>query len=266
MNKASIGRAAQRLAKARCNGTVITLLAPADRPKTKAEGYAVQKAVHAILAAGEHGAIAGYKVGATKPEMQTYLGVDSPIAGGMYAKGIHPSGIALSRADFVAPGVECEIALTLGADLPASGAPYTRRSVAGAVAACHAAIEVADNRYKDFRAFGTPSLVADDFFHGAFVYGRPVVPKLDLAAAKGHMTINGKRFGTGSGADLMGHPYAVLAWLANHLAETGQPLKAGHIITCGSVTPVGWFKDLPKGELRIAVAFAGLGEVQIRFY
>ncbi|MSO54787.1 MAG: hydratase [Rhodospirillales bacterium] len=266
MNKASIGRAAQKLAKARRDGSIISLLPPADRPKTKAEGYVVQKAVHALLATGEHGAIAGYKVGATKPEMQTYLGVDSPIAGGMYAKGIHPSGMALRRDDFIAPGVECEIALTLGADLPASGAPYTQRSVARAVATCHAAVEVADNRYKDFRAFGTASLVADDFFHGAFVYGRPVAPKIDLAAAKGHMTINGKRFGTGSGADLMGHPYAVLAWLANHLAETGQPLKAGHIIACGSVTPVGWFKDLPKGEKVIEVAFAGLGEVRLRFY
>ena len=45
------------------------------------------------------------------------------------------------------------------------GRKRTRDSVAPSVAACMAAIELVDDRYADYRSLGTPTLIADDFFH-----------------------------------------------------------------------------------------------------
>ena len=183
----------------------------------------------------------------------------------MTATGIHPSGVELRRSRYRAPGVECEIALTLDADLDGAGAPHTRASVAGAVASCHAAIEVIDDRYEDLGAMGGPTLIADDMLHAACVLGRPVRPGADLAAVRGVFHVNGRAAGSGRGADLMGHPYEVLAWLANRLAEVGQPLLAGHVVMCGSVVAPLWLADQPVGDLEVVANFDGLGEARATF-
>jgi 2-oxo-3-hexenedioate decarboxylase/2-keto-4-pentenoate hydratase len=60
----------------------------------------------------------------------------------------------------------------------------------------------------------------------------------------------------------MGHPLHALAWLANSLAEHGQPgLKAGEFVLLGSVVETQWLKpgdrveiDIPQlGELSLEV-------------
>ena len=78
----------------------------------------------------------------------------------------------LRRADFLHVGVECEIAVRLARDLPAAEAPYDQTSVAGALGACMAAIEVVDDRYQDYKSLDAPTLIADDFFNAACVLGR----------------------------------------------------------------------------------------------
>ncbi|MBI4183020.1 MAG: fumarylacetoacetate hydrolase family protein [Proteobacteria bacterium] len=267
MNRNAIARAARRIADARLEGAPLEPLPEAERPQTEDEGYLVQRAVHRLLTEAGRGETAGFKVGATAKSMQEYLGLSGPGAGRMVANGVHVSGVALARGAFLSPAVECEIALTLGADLPPAKVPYRREGVAGAVAACHAAIEVVDNRYGDFARLGAPTLIADDMFNAACVLGRPVSPGpgLDLAAAKGALAIDGRRIGGGKGADLMGHPYEVLAWLANRLAGLGDGLKAGQVLMCGSVIPPVWLKDQPAGRLLVEVAFEGLGEVRVQF-
>ena len=61
---------------------------------------------------------------------------------------------------------------------------------------------------------------------------------------------------------VMGHPLHALAWLANSLAEHGQPnLKAGEFVLLGSVVETQWLKpgdrveiDIPQlGELSLEV-------------
>ena len=136
--------------------------------------------------------------------------------------------------------------MRLGRPLPAAEAPFDRADVAAAVESCMAAIEIVDDRYDDFRALDAASLVADDFFSAGAVLGAPVsVPisgwsGLDLAALRGTMTINDAEVGSGTGADVMGHPFEALAWLANHAAATGRPLAEGDVVLTGSIVETNW--------------------------
>lgn len=234
-------------------------------PGTEAEGYAVQAALAEAAGAMPP---AGFKVGATAATMQAYLGVATPAAGFMAAGNLKPDGFATPFGDWLSPGTECEIALRLGADLPFTEAPPTREAAAAAVAAVLPAIEIVENRYTDMKAVGTPTLIADQFFHAAAVLGpeRRFEPAALAAGAlrdiAGGMRIDGALFGEGRGADLLGDPLEVLRWLAaSGAARVFGGLKAGQVILCGSVTPPAWL----AGPGRVEVAFAGLGAVSVRF-
>lgn len=254
-------RAATLLAEARLARTRLAGL-PADcRPYDRTEAYAVQARLHAHLA-GRLGAIAGHKIGCTTPVMQRFLNIDSPCAGGIFASTIHHGAADLRFDDFLHVGVECEIAVRLGADLPAASAPYGADAVASAVEACMAAIEIVDDRWDDYKTVDTPTLVADDFFNAACVLGPPVTAwrTLDLPAIAGTTRINGAEVGHGRGADVMGHPFNALAWLANALADRGAALRAGEIVLTGSVVETRW---LTRGD-DVVVTLSGLGEARLR--
>src|SRR5436190_19975845 len=120
----SIRAAAKTIAAARCNRTPLPPLAPDAAPKSEAEGYRIQDAVHELLAA-DFGDRVGYKIGCTSPVMQQYLDIPHPCGGGVFARGVHRSGAVLDAKDFVRVGVECEIAVKLARDLAPSEAPFT---------------------------------------------------------------------------------------------------------------------------------------------
>jgi 2-oxo-3-hexenedioate decarboxylase/2-keto-4-pentenoate hydratase len=195
--------------------------------------------------------------------MQAFLGIPNPCAGGIFASTARPSPARLARADYLRVGVECEIVVRLGRDLPASGAPYTRRSVAPAVDACLAGMEIVDDRYVDYRSLDTPTLIADDFFGAGCVLGAPVADwsALDLTGLVGVTRINGLEVGRGRGGDVMGHPFEALAWLANSLAARGGALAAGEFVSTGSVVETKWVN---RGD-RVVMTIEGLGEVDATF-
>ena len=176
---------------------------------------------------------------------------------------MHASPARVRHADYLHVGVECEIAVRLGRDLPAAGAPYTRAAVAEAVEACMAGMEIVDDRYVDYKSMDTPTLIADDFFDAGCVLGAPLTDwrSMDLAALTGVTLINGVEVGRGRSADVMGHPFEALAWLANNLARRGQGLRAGEFVCTGSVVETKW---LSQGD-RVVMRIEGLGEVEAVF-
>ena len=95
------------------------------RPASIAEAYAAQEAYYR-LAEPVYGAVAGAKIATTTKVMQQLMGITHPCGGAIFARTIHASPARLRYADFVNLRIESEIALKLGADLPASGAPWTR--------------------------------------------------------------------------------------------------------------------------------------------
>src|SRR4051794_14502847 len=254
--------AAKAIAAARRGRAPLQPLDAAIAPRDEAEGYRIQEAVHAVVAA-ETGPLVGYKIGCTSEVMQRYLGIPHPCRGGVFAKGVHATGVSLDHSAYVRVGVECEIAVRLARDLAPGGQPFTAGSVAGAIDAYHPAIEIVDDRYADWRAIGAPTLVADDFFAAGCVLGA-AVPRTaapDLLDVTGIAIINGIEAGRGSGADVLGHPHAALAWLANHLAAQRKTLRAGQIVLTGSLVQTVWLK---AGD-RVMMELSGLGSVAAEF-
>ncbi len=236
---------------------------PADAaPQDEADGYRIQDALHDLLAA-DFGALVGYKIGCTSAVMQQYLGIPHPCGGGVFAEGVHASGVSLPAKDFVRVGVECEIAVRLAHDLEPSQAPFTADAVAQAVEAYLPAIEIVDDRYADWQTIGAPTLVADDFFAAGCVLGKPVARSAapDLLDVVGRAVINGIEGGRGTGADVLGHPHHALAWLASHLAAGGKALRAGQIVLTGSLVKTVWLKP---GD-SVTMDLSGLGAVQVGF-
>jgi 2-oxo-3-hexenedioate decarboxylase/2-keto-4-pentenoate hydratase len=258
-----IRAAAEAIAAARRGRTPLAPLAADATPKTEAEGYRIQDAVHDLLAA-DVGARIGYKIGCTSAVMQEYLDIPHPCGGGVFAKGVHDSGVSLKARDFVRVGVECEIAVRLARDLVLTEAPFTAEWVAEAIDAYYPAIEIVDDRYVKWETMGAPTLVADDFFAAGCVLGQGVsrFAAPDLSKVVGRARINGDEVGRGTGADVLGHPHNALAWLANHLAADGKGLREGEIVLTGSLVKTVW---LNAGD-SVVMKLAGLGNVRADFH
>ncbi len=255
----STSDAAAFLAQARLARTRMTGLPSELRPADVAAGYRVQEALHAALTAAGLGALAGHKIGCTTPVMQQYLKIDHPCAGGVFAGRTYREAARLRHGSFVRVGLECEIAVLLGRDLPPRDTPYTPADVATAIEACAAAIEIVDDRWVDYGTVDTPTLVADDFFNAACVLGPPrrFDTALDLVALRGAMSVNGREVGRGTGADALGSPLNALAWLAS--ARGG--LKAGEFVLTGSMVQTYW----PARGDACAVEIEGLGKAEASF-
>jgi 2-oxo-3-hexenedioate decarboxylase/2-keto-4-pentenoate hydratase len=258
-------KAAEILARHRLELAPFAGFPEGRRPPDLEAAYAVQTELRQKLEPSPWGKFVGYKIGCTTPVMQDYLKIDHPCAGSVFAGRLWRRRASIPRTTLVRPGVECEIALRLAADLGRGkdprALPFDRESVAPAVGALMAAIELVDDRYRDWQRLDAPTLVADDFFAAGAVLGDEVADwqSLDLANLCGEMRIDGDLCGSGHGRDILGHPLEALAWLANLLVGQGAYLQAGTIVVLGSLVKTHW---VDKGST-IEVSIAGLGQAAL---
>ena len=73
--------------------------------------------------------------------------------------------------------------------------------------------------------------------------------------------VNGIEVGSGKGADILGHPFEALAWLANHKAARNQLLFSGEVVLLGSVVKTQW---LSPGDNAL-IEVDSLGTVSAQF-
>jgi 2-keto-4-pentenoate hydratase len=225
-------------------------------PDTLDEAYRVRAAYEA-LETPRRGQVVGYKIGLTTPIMQQLCGVEEPCYGAMFSSEIRHSPSEVRIADYCRVGIETEIAMRLGADLPDGGG---RGRVEAAVESCMAAIEVLEDLKHDYKRLSARSMVAGNVWNAGCVLGPPVEDwqGLDLAATTYRLAINGKEIGTGKGADVMGNPLNALSWLADKLAADGRPLRRGMVVMTGSVVPI----QFPQPGDRAVVEVEGLGRAE----
>ena len=60
----------------------------------------------------------------------------------------------------------------------------------------------------------------------------------DLAAVEMAVVRGGEVVSSGTGSACMGNPINAVVWLANAVAEQGEPLLAGEIVLSGSLGPL----------------------------
>jgi 2-oxo-3-hexenedioate decarboxylase/2-keto-4-pentenoate hydratase len=235
-------RAARTLVTSRLSGDMFTGLLDDERPPTLADGYLVQRVAREILPLHGFGRQGGWKIGCTTEVMQKYLDVAAPLSGTMFRHSMWSNSHQFKVAAPRVLGVECELAVRVGTDFPSRNRPYSNDEVAASVVASMAAIEVVEDRYVDYRALDTATLVADDFFHLGCVLGTPneTQDPRELGKAVASMTINGAEVGQGKGVDILGEPMTALAWLANNCAELDTPMLAGDVVLLGSLVQTQW--------------------------
>lgn len=252
--------AAEVLAKQRLSLSPINLEVD-QRPANEGEAYDLQSEVNVVLAKTRLGMAVGHKIGCTTPVMQRFLGISNPCAGQVFSNTVLSDAGVISRTAYRKLGVECEIVVEIGKDIEPQRHAYTRRSLSAHVVAVMAGIEIVDDRYSDYRSLGACTLIADNFFNAGCVLGTPVTnwQKLDLSALTGHMRINDREVGRGTGAMVMGHPFKALAWLANARSARGQGLRRGEFVFLGSLVETKW---LNAGD-RVAIEVEGLGTASL---
>ena len=215
----------------------IDLLPPELMPADLDEAYVVRAAFEEIEKARGRGEVVGYKIGLTTPIMQKLCGVDEPCYGAIFATEVRHRRAELPVRDYCRLGIETEIAVRLGEDLPQGG---SADRVAAAVESCMAAIEVLEDLRHDYKRLSAAAMVAGNVWNAGVVVGQPVSDwrRLDLANVVARLTINGREIGHGTGGDVMGNPLNALTWLADKLAAAGTPLKRGMIVMTGSMVPI----------------------------
>jgi 2-keto-4-pentenoate hydratase len=232
-------------------------------PHTPEEAYGIQDAFVA-LRADKLGAIVGYKIALTSAEMRRMVGIDQPQAGAILESTIHRTPARLRAADYVRLIVEFEIAVEMAEDLPAADAPFSHERVARSVGAVMPALEIADDRNADYAELAKHpfELIADNAWNEGAVLGVPIKgwQKLELSEARGVARINGAQVGEGRGRDAMGHPFAAVAWIADHLAAHGRGLLRGDVVLTGSIIS----SKYPKSGDLISFSVDGLGDVELR--
>jgi 2-keto-4-pentenoate hydratase len=232
-------------------------------PSDESEAYAIQEAFLGRVAESRGTEVWGYKIAYTNAVLRERSGVEGPCSGLILASSVHDSPVTLDQNDYARLGIECEVAVRIGSDLPSAGAPYTRESVLDAIEWLAASFELVDGREGAAGEGRNPALraIVSNINNGGAVLAEPVTDwrTIDLASAQGKMIVNGEVIGEGVGTDIMGHPLEPVAWLANSLAGLGKSLAAGDTILTGSFAPP---YMLDSGD-SATISIEGLGEAHL---
>lgn len=200
----------------------------------------------------------GFKVGMTSAAVQQQLGYFEPNFGHLFGDREFLNGDSIPKETLIQPRGEGEIAFVLGKDL---AQPKVRMSdVIRSVEYAVCSIELLDSRIKGWD-IGPADSIADNGSGGAHVLGTLArkVTDCDLALCGMVAKLNGQIASLGVGAASMTHPLLAVRWLAEKLAQTDRPLRAGDVVLSGALGPI---VTLAPGDV-FEVEIGGLSSVSI---
>jgi 2-keto-4-pentenoate hydratase len=197
----------------------------------------------------------GWKAGLGTTAAMAKVGTDAPLVGFLTDASLVPGGQAVAIDGWGAPTLEPEVALRLGADVPAGA---SRDDVLAAIDAVGPAIELIDLGPPD----DVEAVLAGNIFHRAVLLG-PLAPwpgaptlrdvRLEVrVAGQTPMTDIDPRAALGDLAD-------VVRALADQLPLAGEAMRAGDVVITGSAMPA---IALAGGE-DVEVSLPGIGHVGV---
>jgi 2-keto-4-pentenoate hydratase len=207
--------------------------------------------------------VAGWKIAATNAEMQRALRTGRPIYGRVYAPKIRPSPATFEHATLCSPIPEAEYQARLAIDLPPREEPYAVEEVTEAVASLHPGLELAECRFIHDENFPPlAAILADGSGSGTLVHGPAIEDwrNQDISGQEVVLYRDDEQRRSGTAAAALDHPMVPLTWLANELSRTGVGLKAGQMISTGTMT--GMIRAARGQTLR--ADFGHFGEVSLR--
>lgn len=250
--------AAQALVETRAQRTTTSGFIERFALQNLEQAYQVQNSGFELAQqAGQHPC--GAKAGLTSPAIQAALGLKEPLSGRLLAELRCAAGSEVPMQRLQQPRIEAEIALQIDRDLPlhAPDMDEFRACVAGAVPA----LEFNDTAISEWKV-GLLDSVADNLCAGLYMAGSQPVPLEQLAGVE--LVAQLKRNGHEQFNEVRGDLTTVLQvglWLAQRMASLGQPLKAGDLLLCGALAPMG---EVAAGD-RFELHIEGLGQLSCSF-
>ncbi|MFI5014629.1 MAG: 2-keto-4-pentenoate hydratase [Hyphomicrobiales bacterium] len=238
---------AQALIEARRLGRLATF-APEMVPASVAEAMRAQE----MVAEATGASVAGWKVGYTPEEV--------PVAGPLFGNAVYRNGAAPRLGPSGKSGIEVEIALRLGRDLPPRpGRPYSRAEILDASQAMLAGVEIVETRFPSPPKPPFLTLLADNISNGGYICGPDIrdFRKLDLERLRCRLSVDGRVVHEGVGGHAKGDPLIPVIDYASRPCDLLGGLKAGQVVTTGTLSGCPYF----EGACRIAAEIDGLGSV-----
>lgn len=232
---------------------------PGRLPESLEEAYATQEVAIGLWP----DEIAGWKIGKVPPAVQAEVGA-TRLAGPIFRASVQtpPPGAAGTFATI--PGgfaaMEAEVIVRVARDAPADRLDWTPEQALEYVDEMLIGMESAGSPLAIINELG-PKVVVSDFGNNAGLILGPVIPGWrgrapeSLACAT---LVNGAVVGTGSAASLEDGPLGCFAWMLEHAARRGRPLRAGCLITTGQLTGI---HEVAPGDEAV-VDFGPLGRVR----
>jgi len=248
---------AEAFTTARAGGLSIDAY-PGMPPATLAQAYAIQAAAIARWP----DAVKGWKVARVNPAFAAQF-PEERLIGPAFAANVHrvaQGGTAtcpVFEGGFAA--VEAEVVIVVAEDAPAGKAGWTADTVAHLVKSMHIGVEVASSPLATLNDIGPGAVISDFGNNWGVVVGAEIANWRELETIAVETFIDGQSVGTGKVAIKPG-PLGALAFTLNKLAEQGQVLRAGDVISTGMITGV---HDIRIGQQSRHV-FAGAGEVLVQ--
>jgi 2-keto-4-pentenoate hydratase len=241
MDQGAVEQWATSIWTAREGGRLLEPPSSTGQPLRLDDAYAVQARLHQHrLARGEREV--GWKLGYTSTAMREQMGIDEPNCGPLTDAMVLHSGDWLPPT-LRHPRVEPEVAFVLGE--------------AGAVTRAHAALEIVDSTWRDYR-FTLADNTADGSSAAYIVLGDELAPD-DVADLPVLLRV-AEEVREASTAAAMGSPWRALAWLGEHLAARGLSAPSGSIVMTGGLTMA---VPLPVSGV-VSARFGATAGVQLR--
>lgn len=228
------------------------------------KGYQVQDAVLRHLAAGDGTGplrrLGGYKIAFNTPALMQHFKIVEPCYAGVFADGIHRSGVQLPTDRFTRFGLEPELVATIGACLEPSADPLNDAQVRTAIRCVSTGFELLELRGIKMTDLTAAEAVSLNVANEGAIVGDPAWTMdefdaaIDLETVQTVITRNGEVV-----ADVIGkapnHPVEAVRMVANNVLGRGYTIYPGDIILCGSHIP-----PMPvDGPCTIGVTMSGIG-------
>ena len=223
---------ARRLDDARLEGREVERLTLEFPDLTLEQAYLVMDA--GITLRRERGErVVGLKMGLTSEAKRQQMGLGAPIYG-VLTEEMRVRG-TLRMAGTLHPKIEPELAFYVAGGL--RGRPGRADILAACSGVC-AALEILDSRYRDFKYFSLPYVVADNASSSHFVLAEQwtAVKGLSLGEVEMAMRVDGVVRQRATGSAISGDPVLSVVQLCELLDARGRSLPAGSIVMAGAAT------------------------------
>jgi 2-keto-4-pentenoate hydratase len=200
----------------------------------------------------------GWKVGFGSAAAREKLGISAPIIGFLMQSGRLAPGATVPLAGWTKAIAECEIAVHMGADLPAGADEAAARS---AIAALGPAIELIDRVRPPEEV---EAILAGNIYQRNVVLGMPDHLRAggSVEGIRGTVLRNGaEHASTADPQAATGELIGIVRQVADTLAAFGEKLSAGHVIITGAIVPP---FPVEPGE-GIVFHLEPVGSVSVRF-